>query len=109
MGVAAPGVHDGEPHRPGWERADGPLLPPTGAPEPLLVTVDGDLTSDPSDSDRIEIYDFTYNAVQPKISEFYAGIPLDSRLYAALKEYAASSHAKISSVHLVTHLPTGHA
>ncbi|HEX6242231.1 MAG TPA: M3 family metallopeptidase [Polyangiales bacterium] len=31
-----------------------------------------------------------YNAVQPKVSEFYAGIPLDEGLYRALKDFAAS-------------------
>ncbi|MFT3923008.1 MAG: M3 family metallopeptidase [Myxococcales bacterium] len=35
-----------------------------------------------------------YNAVQPKISEFYASIPLDADLYAALKAYAATADAK---------------
>jgi oligopeptidase A len=35
-----------------------------------------------------------YNAVQPKVSEFYAGIPLDAQLYQALKEYAAGDEAK---------------
>jgi oligopeptidase A len=35
-----------------------------------------------------------YNAVQPKVSEFYAGIPLDSDLYRALKDYAASPDAR---------------
>jgi oligopeptidase A len=35
-----------------------------------------------------------YNAVQPKVSEFYAGIPLDAELYAALADYAASADAK---------------
>jgi oligopeptidase A len=35
-----------------------------------------------------------YNAVQPKVSEFYAGIPLDAKLYRALSDYAASESAK---------------
>jgi oligopeptidase A len=34
-----------------------------------------------------------YNAVQPKVSAFYAGIPLDEGLYRALREYAASEEA----------------
>jgi len=35
-----------------------------------------------------------YNAVQPKISEFYASIPLDARLYSALKDYATTADAR---------------
>jgi oligopeptidase A len=35
-----------------------------------------------------------YNAVQPKVSEFYAGIPLDERLYRALTDFAASDAGK---------------
>ncbi len=35
-----------------------------------------------------------YNAVQPKVSEFYASIPLDADLYRALKEYAATPEAR---------------
>ena len=35
-----------------------------------------------------------YNAVQPKVSEFYAGIPLDGELYRALKEYSETSEAR---------------
>jgi oligopeptidase A len=35
-----------------------------------------------------------YNAVQPKVSEFYAGIPLDAELYGALVQYAASDEAR---------------
>ena len=35
-----------------------------------------------------------YNAVQPKVSEFYAGIPLDEGLYRALREYAESPDAQ---------------
>jgi oligopeptidase A len=34
-----------------------------------------------------------YNAVQPKVSEFYAGIPLDAGLYSALREYAQTPEA----------------
>ena len=36
-----------------------------------------------------------YNAVQPKVSEFYAGIPLDEALYRALKQFAVSPAAKL--------------
>src|SRR4051812_24225198 len=35
-----------------------------------------------------------YNAVQPKVSEFYAGIPLDDALYSALRSYGAQSDAQ---------------
>ncbi|HEY6877146.1 MAG TPA: M3 family metallopeptidase [Polyangiales bacterium] len=35
-----------------------------------------------------------YNKVQPKVSEFYAGISLDGELYAALKEFADTDEAK---------------
>jgi oligopeptidase A len=34
-----------------------------------------------------------YNAVQPRVSELYAGIPLDAGLYAALKAFAATPAA----------------
>jgi oligopeptidase A len=35
-----------------------------------------------------------YNAVQPKVSEFYAGISLDGALYKALKEFSDTSEAQ---------------
>jgi oligopeptidase A len=35
-----------------------------------------------------------YNAVQPKVSELYAGIPLDEHLYAALRTFADTLEAK---------------
>ncbi|MEY4515312.1 MAG: hypothetical protein RLZZ450_7434 [Pseudomonadota bacterium] len=35
-----------------------------------------------------------YNAVQPKVSEFYAGISLDGELYRALKEFSQTGEAK---------------
>jgi oligopeptidase A len=35
-----------------------------------------------------------YNAVQPKVSEFYAGIPLDGALYRALKEFSQTAEAQ---------------
>jgi oligopeptidase A len=35
-----------------------------------------------------------YNTVQPMVSEFYAGIPLDEALYHALSEFAAGAAAK---------------
>jgi len=35
-----------------------------------------------------------YNAVQPKVSAFYAGISLDADLYRAIKEYGESAEAK---------------
>jgi oligopeptidase A len=35
-----------------------------------------------------------YNAVQPKVSELYAGIPLDEKLYAALRAFADTGEAK---------------
>jgi oligopeptidase A len=34
-----------------------------------------------------------YNAVQPKVSELYAGIPLDEKLYAALRAFADTAEA----------------
>src|SRR5579883_791154 len=34
------------------------------------------------------------NAVQPPVSAFYAGIPLDDRLWQAVKTYAASAEAQ---------------
>jgi oligopeptidase A len=34
-----------------------------------------------------------YNAVQPRVSELYAGIPLDAELYAAIKAFAATPAA----------------
>jgi oligopeptidase A len=35
-----------------------------------------------------------YNAVQPKVSELYAGIPLDEKLYAALRAFADTAEAQ---------------
>ncbi len=35
-----------------------------------------------------------YNAVKPEVSAFYAGIPLDAGLYAALREFAATDEAR---------------
>jgi oligopeptidase A len=35
-----------------------------------------------------------YNAVQPKVSEFYAGISLDGELYRALKEFSQTGEAR---------------
>jgi len=35
-----------------------------------------------------------YNAVQPKVSSFYAGISLDAELYRALKDYSETDDAK---------------
>jgi oligopeptidase A len=35
-----------------------------------------------------------YNTVQPKVSEFYAGLSLDGELYQALKEFADTEEAK---------------
>jgi oligopeptidase A len=35
-----------------------------------------------------------YNAVQPKVSEFYSSIPLNERLWEAIKRYAAADEAK---------------
>ncbi|MBK8169890.1 MAG: M3 family metallopeptidase [Sandaracinaceae bacterium] len=35
-----------------------------------------------------------YNAVQPAVSTFYTGIPLDAQLWLAIKEFAATDEAK---------------
>jgi oligopeptidase A len=35
-----------------------------------------------------------YNAVQPKVSEFYSHIPLDAKLWTAIKAYAATEEAE---------------
>jgi oligopeptidase A len=35
-----------------------------------------------------------YNAIQPKVSEFYAHIPLDAGLYRALKDFAETAEAR---------------
>ncbi|MEL7238892.1 MAG: M3 family metallopeptidase, partial [Planctomycetota bacterium] len=61
------------------------------ATEPLEVTMTaiGHLESVCSTPELRDVY----NQVQPEVSAFYAGIPLDDRLYAAIKDFAQTVEA----------------